>query len=539
MNSIVKKWLLAIAIFVPSTGIFAETIEKGIEFRNVGMYDLAKESLLNAIKTNPNAEAYYYLGDVYLNLAKVDSAGFYFSKTAEVNPDSPFSFIGQAKLELNKKNSSLASDLSNQAIKKDKKNPVVYVELASMYAQNKQYTDADELLQSALKVSKNNPKVFVLEGDVLASQNKIGEAISKYENAIYFDKMCNEAILKVAKLYSKMNMGQTTAYLDRIIAQSPDYLPVYIESANIYYNGGFFKKSVTAFEKFINKPGIPLSEHQTYASVLYFTGDYEKSLQQTQLVLKSEPSNFIMQRIQMYDYYELGQFDAAMAQGEIFFQSKGEKDEYIAQDYTTYAKILSKNKLDTESIVYYEKALQKDPSDIEINKDIAASYEKLEKYPESISYFQKYLNSAKQITAFDYYTLGRTYYLSGNQQAVLGNAAAKTADLQKADSLFTLVTELNSDHYLGFFWKARTAVSVEGEDLSKGLAKPMYEIAMEKMTADNADGKNNRNIIECCMYLGNYYLLNKDKVKAIEYFNKVLEITPDNQALKNAIKELK
>ncbi len=62
----------------------------------------------------------------------------------------------------------------------------------------------------------------------------------------------------------------------------------------------------------------------------------------------------------------------------------------------------------------------------------------------------------------------------------------------------------------------------------------MYELAMEKMLADNEGGKNNRNIIECCMYLGNYYLENKDKTTAIDYFNKVLEITPDNENLKKA-----
>ncbi len=516
---------------------FAGQLEEGVEFRNVGMYELAKTSLIDAVKANPTTEAYYYLGDVYNLLAKADSAAIYFDKIAD--PESPFTFMGKAKLELLKKNTALAEDFAEQAIKKDKKNPMIYTELSLMYIQHKMYDKANEMIGLAMKAKKNYPPAYIAEGDLMIDQKKIGEAISKYEDAIYFDNTNNEATLKVARLYSKINTTQSNAYFDRIIAQSPDYLPVYIESANVYYNGGFFKKSVTAFEKFINKPGIPVSEHQTYASVLYFTKEYEKSLLQTQLVLKKEPNNFIMQRIQMYNFYELGQFDEALAQGERFFQSKGAKDEYITQDYSTYAKILGKKKMDVEAITYYEKALQKDPSDIEINKDIAASYEKLEKYPESISYFEKYLNSAKQITAFDYYTIGRTYYLSGNQQGVLGNVAAKKADLQKADSLFTLVTELNSDHYLGFFWKARTAVSAEGEDLSKGLAKPMYEIAMEKMIVDNADGKNNRNIIECCMYLGNYYLLNKDKTKAIEYFEKVLEITPDNQSLKDAIKGLK
>ncbi len=516
------------------TNVYAGQVEKGVEFRNVGMYEMAKTTLLNAVRTNPTSEAYYYLGDVYCQLDKADSATVYFKKITD--SESAFASIGEAKLGLMKKNTELAEDFSNQAIKKDKKNPLVYTELALMYIQNKMYDKANAMIEQAMKAKKNYPPAYVAEGDLLLSQNKIGEAISKYENAIYFDKLNKEAILKVAKLYSKMNITQAANYFDRIIAQSPDYLPVYIESANVYYNGGFFKRSITAFEQFIDKPGIPLSEHQTYASLLYFTKDYEKSLQQTQLVLKSDTANFIMQRIQMYNYYELGQNEAALAQGKIFFQSKGE---FIAQDYSTYAKILARNKLDSESIVYFEKALSKDSSEVEIYKDIAAAYEKMEKFPEAINYFQKYLNSTKQITAFDYYTFGRTYYLAGNQEAVNGNMTAKTDYLHKADSLFTLVTDMNADHYLGFFWRARTAVALEGEDLSKGLAKPMYEQALEKLTAANEDGKRNKDITECCMYLGNYYLLNKNKAQAIEYFEKVLEMNPDNQSLRAAIKELK
>ncbi len=534
----IRKILFAGSFCLLFNSAFAGgALDSGIEFHNGGFYEAAKYQLLEAAKGG-SAEAYYYLGDSYLMLGNVDSAAICFKKSAELKADYALPLVGEGKLELKKNNASTADNLFNAAIKKDKKNPDIYNEIAVAYATYKQFDKAKEMITKAADLKKNYAPTFVAEGDVLFREGQVGEAVSRYENALYFDANNKEALLKAARAYGRVNPARGTENLDKAIAIDANYIPAYIEKANLLYGTRAFSKAIPVYEKYVNLPGIPSKEYETYATVLYFMQDYAKSLEKAEIALKKMPDNFIMKRIQMYDVYELGDMERAFELGAAFFRSKKPTDEYIAQDYITYAKVLSRKKLDEQAIEYYQKALEKDPKQVDLYKDIAASYEKMEKYNEAIDAYKKYLDGTPKPSELDYYALGRTYYLVASQKATANDLAGQKEYLAKSDSLFALVSSISPDYYLGYFWRARTAALLEGDDLTKGVAKPYYEQSLEKLIQINTDGKRNKDVVECCLYLGNCYYQNNDTDKAIEYFNKVLEINPNNADLKKAIQDL-
>jgi tetratricopeptide (TPR) repeat protein len=292
------------------------------------------------------------------------------------------------------------------------------------------------------------------------------------------------------------------------------------------------------YEKFINLPGISTKHLENYAASLYFSQEYLKSLDEIKKVLQTDPNDFIMKRLEFYNHFDLGNVETALKLGTGFFASKGEKDEYIAQDYIYYANLLSKNKQDLEAIEYYKKAIELDSTKVEFYKEISTAYEKLEEYVEGIAYFQKYMDATENPKVSEYYSFGRSYYQAGTQMGVKGDTIAQKDYLQKADSLFNIVTEKNSESYLGYIWRARSLASLDPE-LAQGLAKSLYENTLEVLLKDtDAIDKRKKELTECYQYLGNYYYLNKDKENTMLYFNKMLEINPENKEMEKVIKEL-
>ncbi len=541
-----RKLLVTSSIFFGLTSGLSAQISKGIEFFRVELYETAKYYLLGSEKTSgATAESSYYLGEVYLIENKLDSASYYFKKVQELDPTNAFALVGEGKIALLKNNLQAASQSFDQAIKLDKKNPEVYTTIAKAYGLAGQTEKLTEMLEKANKAQKNYPGIFIVEGDLLQKQEKYGEAISKYENAIYFDKQNKEALLKETRVYQNVNKDQALSLVTNLLSIDPNYIPAHVEAANIYYALGRYKSSIESFEKFITEPGMPVKEHEKYASVLYFSKEYAKSLEEIDLAMKNNPNDFILNRLKAYNNYELGAYVKATDAMIKLFESKKDKDEFIWQDYLYYGHLLSKQGQDSLAIVNYEKALSIDSRKTEIYKDISAAYEKLERHDEAILYFQKYIDTTPDLGVTDKFSFGRTCYYAGYGKMTPDAVGQIPSDadvakgkeyLAMADKLFKEVSEISAESYLGYFWRARVNSLLDPES-TQGLAKPYYEKALSILLA-NPKGKEGM-LIECYKYLGYYYYINNDKTNAIDNFSKVIELDPTDTKIKEAIDQIK
>ena len=531
-----RNWCIGVLSLLTGSVFAGPIIDRGIEFNEVEMYRTAKEYLLKGIRVEgASAEAYYYLGDTYLMLEQVDSAMYYFNESKAANPKYMLAMVGEGKVALKNNNLAAAQEIFKQAIKDDKKNPTLYTAIAAAYVSYGLFDQAPAMYQKARSVKKNYPNSFVVEGDMLAKQGKAGDACQRYENAKYFNKENKQAYLKEARVYKNVNTTMALEILDKLVAMDPDYVPAYIEYADIFYTTNF-KRAIESYEKFVNEPGISARDIERYATVLYFSKNYQESLDQIAVALKQNPENFIMRRIQLYNHFDMGNTDVALDLANQFFSSKKENEEYIAQDYLIYGKLLDKNDQDSVALIYLAKAIELDPANFALYKDIASVYEDLNQYKEAIEYHEKYMAALESPRTSDFYSLGRAYYQAGSQLGVLGDSIAKEGFLLKADEQFKLVAEQNPDSYLGFFWSARALASLDPE-LKEGLAKSMYEETVAKLLAPENSARKSE-LTECYMYLGNYYYLNENKVMAKEYLGKVLELNPENEALRKAVNEL-
>ncbi len=405
----------------------------------------------------------------------------------------------------------------------------------------------EEFLDRARKINKRFSGIYVAEGDMLMSQGDVGGASGMYEMAMQFNSDDKIAYFKKARVYKTINPDAALEVLNQLLAIDPEYIPAYAELGDVYYRMNNYTKAIEAYRKFIEIPGVPIERMNNYASLLYFTKEYAKSLDVINKVLAGDPENFVMRRLQFYNNFELGNIDLGLEQAEKFIQTGPQKD-LIAQDYVYYGRLLNQSDDNLQAVIEaFNKALSIDPAKTDVYKDLALAYEANEDYSNAVIFYKKFTEYDKNATLMDVFNFGNMVYRAGNQEIVTQDRTLEeiAADslvrrdyLLLADSIFVQVAERSPESYLGSFWRARTNASLDPET-TLGLAKPFYEQTAAILEAMPESASRNRNLIESYRYLGYYYYVQEDFPKSKEYFLKILVLDPENEIAKQVLDAIK
>jgi len=534
-----KKRLLLFTVLINSIlfSIFAiEESKKGIEFYKFGAMEPAKMILLNSYKNGnaDKAEVSYYLGEIYFSEEKKDSADYYFKQGLAANPDYVLNEVGLAKLQL-KSNQAAAEASLKKIADKNKKRADVLVAIAKAYFQNEMNEKAMEYVANAKKANSKYAEIYVLEGDIHAANKEIGKASGAYDQALYFDPNCKEAYVRYAGIYTANNPKLSIEILERLIALDPNSPLAQRAVADAYYNAGQFGKALSAYSKYAASEYSSPADLSKYATILFYSGDYAKSSEVALSALKKNPDDFVMNRLLMYNLFEQKKYPEGLAVAEKLMNMKGKQD-FIYLDHVYYGRLLQKEKKMNEALAQFEKARTTDPSKVAIHKEFADVYETIGEYDKAIAHYETFLKEGgDQVKVSDYFTLGKSFYSAGT--AITGidkeSQAKKNGYLTKADEFFAHVAEKSPNSHLGNLWRARANSAIDPET-EQGLAKPHYEATLVILNDNN--NKNVKEIIECYSYLGYYYFVKNDKAASKSYWNKILELDPNNDTALKALK---
>lgn len=513
----------------------------GADYLSLGELKLAKEYFQKVLRQSP-AEANYYLGEIAFQEGKTAEAKSYYEQAIAGNPESALGAIGLAKLQL-KSDPKGAEDQLKEIQKKNKKDVTVLLAIAQAYLDNGMKEKALEKLQDARKADKKSPYIYIFEGDMLAKENKPGDAAMQYDQAINFDANCVLAYMKGARVYEFINRKTATDMLKKVIEINPNYSIAYKALADVSYRDGFYPDAIAAYKEYFKGGDYTIEDITRYAAAEYFTQQYNEAKTLISEGLSKEPNNFVLNRLSMYTSADLKDYAAAVSAGDKFFSLPKANDtiKYLKQDYLAYANSLSETGDKAKAIEQYKKLIELDPSNVDIYKEIATICANEKMYPEAAEFYKKYTElGGEKIDAQDYYQLG-LYYTNAGRAAKADTinvsaeqAKAKSVEFYKlADGAFTTVSERMPDSYLGFYQRARTNFELD-PDSELGLARPHYEKTIEVILAKN-DGENTRILIEAYSYLSYFYYLQFDKTKKAEdkanvklYAEKVLELDPEN-----------
>ncbi|MDR1369386.1 MAG: tetratricopeptide repeat protein [Dysgonamonadaceae bacterium] len=548
-----KKILLVILVALYCfSGAYASKNDKGIDYYRAELYDAAKlffQQQTNLTK-DEQAENYYYLGQVYAATQNLDSAAYFYKKAVETDPEYPYGYIGEGMLQLNKNSkegTNAANDLFKKAIGFAKKDPAIATAVAEAYINVKMYDQAEEALMRARKIKKDYSGIYIAEGDMLMSKSRVGDASGKYETAIRFNPKDKTAYLKYARVYKTINPSLSLENLEKLLAVDPDYMPAYAELGDLYYRGidgvANYNKAIEAYERIMNIPGVPLTQETRYAQLLFFTDRYQEADALINNVLRRDPNNYVMKRIRSYNNFKLEKYTEGLELMTTFMKETKQED-LISLDYTYYGRYLTKAKQYDLAVENLKKGYEQDTSKFEMLKEIADAYQALSNRAEAVAYQEKYLNSNPDPAALDYFYLGQTAYVAAvslyNPEVQISPEDSIQRDkyIETAEKAFTTVKERLPESYMGYLWLGNIInikdVVING-DKAQGLAKPYYEQALPILLESNENGRRNREIISIYNFLGAYYIQTDDSKSSQEYFNKILELDPNNERAKQIL----
>ena len=557
-----KRKLLIFAGFslLATANMLAANNEKGIDYFRAELYEAAKIFFLQQTNQSKSekAENYYYLGHTYYQLNQNDSASYYYQKAIETFPEYPFGYIGEGKMELKKGNSKVAEELFKKANNFAKKDPAVQTTIAEVYVDAGDYNNAIIALERAKKVNSKYSGIYVVEGDMFMKQGKVGEACSRYDNALYFNKSDKVALLKSAKVYKNVNEKIALENLNKLIAIDPNYIPAYAVIGDIHYAVGRNQAALDAYEKFIAIQGVPMAQHESYAQLLYFTGQYDKADEKIKSILAIDPNNLVMKRIEAYNSFRRENFTLGLEQMNNFMKIMPE-ERHIYQDYTTLAQLAAKERQTQLALEAFQKAIDKDPERAtgeKIYLQMAAAAQGARMFPEAVGFYEKYFENETSPGIQDFNSYGlicrsaAMYYIAPENIASVTTPEAEAAYeaalkefVQKGDKAYATVIERNPDIYHGYFGRASIIALLDVYDGAKarkveGYAKPLFEEALKIMLENNTDGVRNKEIITAYRYLVSIFYANNDMPSTIEYSKKILQVDPNDEGAKETLDQL-
>ena len=303
--------------------------------------------------------------------------------------------------------------------------------------------------------------------------------------------------------------------------------------AHAWYTGNKVKEAVAAYDS-IPMDSLVRDELISYAMSAYLTRDYQKSIDVVNHGRTIRPRDFVFNRLLMYNYTELKQYEQALQASDDFFKNSDrhetdstEAKGYSYLDYIYYGYVLNGNGKYQEGIDQFNHALTLDGGDRpDVVLAISKAYENIGLYPKAVEYYKTYMTKLdeEERTAYVVYELGRLYYAQGTDKSVTEELTPEKIEaLHQADKTFAEVDRMRPDSYLGCYWQARTNVALDPES-TMGLAKPYYQRVIE-MT----ESKGGSQLTEAYKYLAYYYYVKKDRENAHRYIDKILDIDPMDQ----------
>jgi len=521
----------------------AQGYKDGIEYYKVDKLDNAKELLernLNAASTD-KAEAFYYLGQIALHQGKVAEAAANFEKGIAANAMNPYNYVGQAAIAL--KNGGEVKSLLEKARKLTKKDPKLEMEIARAFYDANPTTyakDIEKCIKNARKWNPNDPDSYIFEADTKADKKDWGNAAGIYELAFDKDPKNIEAYVKYANTYFNVNPQMAIERLEELQNKVPTSALVQRELAEKYYADNLGAKAAEQYGKYIKNPNHFAQDEVRYVQLLFFGEKYQESLNlATSLVNKLNPADskvFYMKRMQLYNLVQLEKWPEAVEAGRSFFANAvPQGSNYEVRDYTDYGQALQTAGFPEEAIAAYNKAIDLNPKNADLIRNLGDSYADAENFVKAAEYYQRLVDDGNH-KSNDLFTLSNYYLGIASSEGL--DAAVKADALAKSQKYIDEVDKLVPDNVQIVNQKAKIAKFREG-DTNNGAALAAYNELLNILDKKEDKASYARYYKYAYNYMATYYFTKGDKATAKTYYQKWLEYDPENESLRNYVNSLK
>jgi tetratricopeptide (TPR) repeat protein len=393
-------------------------------------------------------------------------------------------------------------------------------------------------LQASTKRDKKNPETYLILGDIYLEQNKGGDAMNNYEQALRLNPNQAKAQVRRGQLFIRSrNANEAQAALQQAVQVDPSYAPAYREMGDLYLLTQKYDEAADMYRKNIQLAGTSGIMQYKLATALYSGQKFDEAHQQIQQALSADPNNVGMQRLQAYTFYEAAVNEEQNQNGDkekaqeyhnraldlmsrYFSQVNPEK--YIMDDYRYYGNMLAKAGRDEEAFTMLNKAIELDKESAgALYETMAQIHYRKKEYDKAAENYQKKIGSGEPTLA-DYYRLADAHYWNKNYQ--------------RSDSIFAIIIEQQPQYAPAHLARARSNYFIDSDDgTEEGMAVPHYEKFIEVTTPNRTNPNYKDGLVEAHSYLAAFYTDKKDKEKATQHWQAVIELDPTNEAATQAI----
>ncbi|MCR4810824.1 MAG: hypothetical protein K5896_13330 [Prevotella sp.] len=475
--------------------------------------------------------------------------------TAALAQDGTAADVDAVKNLIKSKPADLGKQMNN-FYKKNKKNPENIIAFGQAFLEAEDTVNAAVAAQKALEATKNKyAPAYMLLGDIAAHADNGGEAAKNYDMAIYNDPKLVDAYRKYANVYRKIDPEGAVAKLEDLRKVIPDY-PVDAMIGHVSYISQRYSTAMEAYSR-IPLDQMKKNDYIEYGFSCYLAKQYEKAYGIVTTGLSKEPTNATLTRLAMFCSTETGKYEEAINFADALFNKLPKDSVNLSElDYLNYGNALSGNKQYEEAIKQYQEGLKFELEDKSAHADtyqaMSEAYKGLEDYPNAMEAYKGFLDVKKDVTANDYAGLGTLAMRYARSLAVDENnteltdeqkAEQKQAQIeafQKADQIYAdLIEKFPSVKAYGLFQRGMVNSNID-TDMSQGLAKPYFEEVISVLTQqDELDAQGKRYLETSYRYMMSYnYQVQKDNRTAIEYAQKILELKPEDEGIKQVIETL-
>ncbi len=330
--------LIALVLLVSSGGSvcaqennanFSRHYQRGLELLKENRLQEAREELLESLRLNPNrADVHNTVGSIYDRLGQTDEAIRHFLRAIELGPRSPAIFNNLGIAYLRENQSASALEAFRRALKLDPENLSSHYNLGLLYLRDRRYTEAVLHLEKVLRESPGDlgilfnlgtayleqgkpeaclrlldavpregpasriPEIQLLFGMALARMNRLDEAIVSLNEAIRLRPESPEAYYRLGLVFQKKNEWPTAReYLEKAAELNPASPAEYfLALGDVYRSLGLTGEAIDAFKKSLAKHDSALA-HLGLGSVFLETRRYDEATSEFEHAATKNPSS--------------------------------------------------------------------------------------------------------------------------------------------------------------------------------------------------------------------------------------------------------
>lgn len=416
--------------------------------------------------------------------------------------------------------------------------------IARAYFRNNEREKTREYLNKTFAIDDEYSPAFILKGDMYGEWD-VDSACLWFDKAIAVDSLNPVPYVKYATVMSRKDMDLAIAKLEELRLAVPDY-NVDIEIATLYNKKGMDAEAAAAMQN-VDPHTLTMNQLIQFVQNCYWSQDDIRCMELCLVGCQRFPQNKGFDRLYFWSATRSNTYNEALEHGKIWFENA--KDSVNSVDYYSLGSCyLGLSRIDEAFETYAKIPNCTDyfvpQMDGQIRQTLNRRVEALkgeQKYKEALElykiFMEKYPSSDKAYMLYQYASIYRDWQdgLQGDEKLTVIKQMFKVYDQLEAE-----YPNWENLHYV-LYTHARWTYAYFDPENTQCLAEPYYQKLYDYCVSKEEQTDQLKNMeIEACRYLASVaYFTRHDLKTARVWWNRILNIDPEDEAALKALKTIK